>query len=80
MSPQEQRTFKNAAEIKAVVDEGVHRVFWSNTGYEVTKDTRGQYFIKCLANRHCIGLTWLDGETLNGKPEEFFTLDEPQEN
>lgn len=49
-----------------------HRVFWSNKNYEVIEDSFGQYFIKCLSNGHCIGLTWRDGKTLNGKEEEFF--------
>lgn len=65
--------FTNAAEIKAVVDKGERRVFWSNTAYEVLKDSIGQYLIKCHLNGNCIGLTWLDGTTLNGKPEDFFT-------
>lgn len=67
--------FANAAEIKAVVDAGERRVFWSHTGYEVLKGKAG-YVIVCLANNYTIGLTWLDGTTLNGKPEEFFTVPE----
>lgn len=60
-------------EIKAVVDKGERRVFWSTKAYEVIKDTIGQYLIKCHINNTYIGLTWADGTTLNGKPEDFFT-------
>jgi hypothetical protein len=31
-----------------------------------------QWLIKCELNDHCIGLTWRDGVTMNGKPEDFF--------
>lgn len=68
--------FTNAAEIKAVVDKGERRVFWSNKDYEVIKDKVGQYQITCHHNEYSIGLTWADGTTLNGKPEEFFTVPE----
>lgn len=57
-------------EIKQVLEEG-KKVYWSNTSYEVIKDSKGQYLIK--SNNHCIGLTWNDGVTLNGKPEQFYT-------
>jgi hypothetical protein len=33
----------------------------------VIKDSLNQYMIKSLSNNHCIGLTWDDGMTLNGK-------------
>ena len=58
-------------EIKAAVEEG-HRVYWQDEGYEVIKDTLGQWFIQCLQDGHCIGLTWTDETTMNGKPEDFF--------
>ena len=58
-------------EIKKAIEEG-KRVHWSHSGYVVVKDNIGQYFIKCLSNNHCIGLTWLDGVTVNGKPEDFY--------
>jgi len=64
----------NADEIKAAIEAG-KKVFWSNDGYEVIKDKLGQFMIKCIHNGHCIGLTWTDGKTLNGKPEEFFILE-----
>jgi len=61
-------------EIKQAVDDG-KKVFWGNDNYEVIKGASG-YLIKSKFNNHCIGLTWLDGVTLNGKEEEFF-IEEP---
>ena len=58
-------------QIKAAVEAG-KRVFWQHSGYEVVKDRVGQWFIKCVYNGNCIGLTWRDGVTMNGEPEEFF--------
>ena len=61
-------------EIKEAVDNG-KTVYWENGNYTVVKnDKNGEYFIKA-SNGYCIGLTWADGKTLNGKEEEFFTLD-----
>ena len=62
----------NIAEIKQAVDSG-HAVHWSNKGYRVIKDSIGQYLIEFHRTGHCIGLTWLDGVTLNGKERDFFT-------
>lgn len=61
----------NAEQIKAAVEAG-NKVFWKNTAYEVIKDSVGQWLIKCHLNDHCIGLTWANGVTLNGQPEDFF--------
>lgn len=58
-------------EIKQAIEDG-KRVFWSNRAYEVIKDSKGQYLIVCSINNHAIGLTWLDGVTLNGREDEFF--------
>lgn len=58
-------------EIKAAIAAG-KKVHWANAGYVVIQDKLGQYLIKCTWNDHCIGLTWRDGTTLNGKAEEFF--------
>ena len=58
-------------EIKTAIEEG-KRVFWSTLAYQVIKDSVGQYLIDCSTG-YCIGLTWLDGTTLNGEEEEFFT-------
>jgi len=58
-------------EIKAAVDNG-HTVHWSHDGYEVVHCDNGEWLIHCLSNSSCIGLTWQDGTTMNGKPEDFF--------
>ena len=60
----------NANEIRKAVNEG-HTVHWANEGYTVIKDGTGDYLIWHYSG-NCIGLTWLDGETLNGKPEDFY--------
>ncbi len=61
----------NLQEIKDAIAAG-KRVCWSNHGYDVILDNVGQYLIKCSFNNHCIGLTHLDGVTMNGEPDEFF--------
>ena len=61
----------NAIEIKDAIDNG-NRVFWHHSGYEVIKDSIGQYLIKCHMNNYFIGLTHRDGTTLNGSPEHFY--------
>jgi len=60
-------------EIKQAVDEG-KKVYWASLNYEVIKDKYGQWLIHSKCNGHCIGLTWTDGTTLNGKEEDFFIL------
>ena len=61
----------NLEEIKAAVYAG-KTVHWSNTGYTVIVDNIGQWLIKYTPTGHCIGLTWADGSTVNGKEEDFF--------
>jgi len=61
----------NAQEIKEAVDAG-KIVHWASCAYTVIKDHHNQYMIKCGMNGHCIGLTWLDDTTLNGKESEFY--------
>ena len=58
-------------EIKTAVDAG-DRVHWVNSGYVVTRDDLGQYFITFMRNGSAIGLTGRDGTLLNGEPDEFF--------
>jgi hypothetical protein len=58
-------------QIKHAIAQG-KRVYWDNINYEVIQDEGGQYLIQCKSNNHCIGLTWADGITLNGKEEDFF--------
>lgn len=64
-------TFKNAADIRQAVDQG-QKVYWASLLYEVIKDSKGQYLIRCTSNNNCTGLTWQDNTTLNGKIEDFF--------
>ena len=58
-------------EIKNAIDNN-KIVYWKNHAYRVIKDNLGQYFIQCQHNQHCIGLTWQDNMTLNGKESDFF--------
>lgn len=60
-----------AKEIKIAIKNG-KKVFWKHSGYEVTRDKRGQFFIGATFNNHKIGLTWEDGVTLNGNEQDFF--------
>jgi hypothetical protein len=59
-------------QIKMAIAKG-QKVYWSDYSYEVVKDNLSKYLIKCKANNHCIGLTWLDGVTMNGEESDFFT-------
>ena len=61
----------NLTEIKTAVDNG-DRVKWANDLYDVVRGKNGEYAIVCSSNQHTIGLTWMDGTTLNGKPEQFY--------
>lgn len=58
-------------EIKDAVESG-KTVHWATELYVVKKDSIGQWLIVCTHNGNCIGLTWLDGVTMNGKEEDFF--------
>lgn len=57
-------------EIKAAVDAG-KTVFWASEAYRVEKDG-SDYIIRCVLNQNVIGLTWDDGVTLNGHPNQFY--------
>jgi hypothetical protein len=69
-------------QIKAAVREG-RVVHWSNPRYTVTlsigrRTGEEQWLIVCDAatdRANAIGLTWLDGVTMNGKPEAFYLAD-----
>ena len=65
-------------EIKKAVKEG-KTVHWANDGYKVTlytnKNKEDFWCIVCSHNDNCIGLTWNDGESMNGKEEEFYIGD-----
>ena len=58
-------------EIKAAIAED-KRVYWSTDLYEVILDHIGQYLIVCKSNGNTIGLTWMDGITMNGEEKDFF--------
>lgn len=58
-------------EIKNAVLAG-KTVHWATGDYIVIYDEVGQWLINCLVNASCIGLTWRDGVTLNGKESEFY--------
>lgn len=62
---------QSVQQIKDNVDRG-RTVYHKNSAYRVVRDSSGEYLIVCDLNDHAIGLTWRDGETLNGKPEEFY--------
>ena len=59
-------------EIKTAISNG-RRVFHHNPGYEVKQDDNGKYLIICAENNYTIGLTWMDGTTMNGKPADFYS-------
>lgn len=61
-------------EIKKAVDENKN-VYWCGKNYKVIKDNLNRYFICYDEASCCVGLTWSDGMTLNGKEEEFFIGD-----
>lgn len=57
-------------DIKSAVESGQY-VYWKHEGYQVIKDSVGQWLILCHLNGHCIGLTWQDGVTMNGDEWDF---------
>ena len=62
----------NLEEIKKAVTEG-KKVHWVTEAYIVINPKGGsQWLIKCELNNSCIGLTWADGKTMNGKESEFY--------
>lgn len=65
-------------EIKAAVEAG-QTVHWTNELYRVIKDDTGQWLIHCrpVAGHGDVywGLTWQDGVTMNGSPDQFYIAD-----
>ena len=59
-------------QIKQAIDNG-NTVYWSTKAYQVIKTDKTGYMVHCTINDSYTGLTWLDGVTMNGKPEQFFT-------
>ncbi len=58
-------------EIKNAVDAGL-RVKWANDGYDVVKDSIGQYLIIYRPTSYAIGLTNRAGNKLNGAAYQFY--------
>lgn len=56
-------------EIKAAVRRG-DTVHWCNPGYTVIVDSTDSWYISHSSN--AIGLTWQDGVTMNGHPDDFY--------
>tara|TARA_R100000734_G_scaffold17685_1_gene14084 strand:- start:35 stop:235 length:201 start_codon:yes stop_codon:yes gene_type:complete len=61
----------DAQQIRTAIDAG-KTVYWHHEGYQVIKDSIGQYLIKCHMNDNYTGLTHKDGITLNGDPDAFY--------
>jgi hypothetical protein len=58
-------------EIKEAVTSG-KKVNWINKAYEVIVDNKDRFLIRCTINDSYIGLTHIDGVTLNGNEDEFY--------
>ena len=67
----------NLEEIKASVESG-ETVHWANDQYRVIKTDNGGWLVMCDINGHCIGLTHVDGVTMNGKEEDFYICETEQ--
>jgi len=61
----------NLQEIKSAIEAG-KTVCWSNDGYIVEKAGKN-YYVVSQQNGYTTGLTWLDGVTLNGREDQFYT-------
>lgn len=58
-------------EIKSAVTNG-KTVCWQSEIYQVRFHPVGGWNIVCTLNQNTVGLTWLDGTTMNGEPEDFY--------
>ena len=64
--------FNNVEEIIQAVEQD-KTVHVCNDSYIVVKGNKfTPYLIKCKYSDYCIGLTWLDGETLNADLKDFY--------
>lgn len=62
-------------EIKVAVRAG-KTVCWQSRAYVVVHTPAiDQWLIQCTLNGSCSGLTWADGVTVNGEPQDFFVAD-----
>lgn len=59
-------------QIKQAIKQG-NKVYWHHSGYEVIKDSIGQYLIKCHMNEYYTSLTDSKGNLI-GKPDEYYTI------
>ena len=62
-------------EIKDAVAAG-KTVRWANPLYKVMGKDLDNLAIVCSQNAHAIGLTHMDGVTMNGKEEDFYIEDD----
>ena len=63
-------------EIKEAINAG-KTVYAGSSIYEVIKDNKGQYLIKCTLNDYCVGLTGQEGtpyENVLNSTENFYTV------
>lgn len=65
-------------QIKTAVRAG-RAVHWKSRAYEVRmsigrRTGNEQWLIVCTLNNYCIGLTHLDGVTMNGAEADFFEV------
>jgi hypothetical protein len=62
------------SEIKDAVKSG-KTVCWKTNSYRIVYTQRiEQWLIVCGFNGSATGLTWADGETLNGSENEFYIV------
>ena len=62
-------------EIKAAVMAG-QTVHWETSAYVVEyAPAIDRFLIRCTINDSCIGLTWQDGTTMNGREDQFFVAE-----
>ena len=66
----------NLQQIKEAVLAG-KSVCWKNPAYDVIVDKVGQWLIVCNLNQSTIGLTWVDGITLNEAESDFYINEQP---
>ena len=67
--------FTTLKQVQEVVRSG-QIVCWKSPAYEVRVDMRGQWFVRCILNDHCVCLFWADGVRSDYKPEDFYVKPE----
>ncbi len=66
------------AEIKEAVNKNIE-VYYKSSNYVITRSGDEYYIMSLGGDEHTIGLTWMDGITMNGKEEDFFTMRSSEE-